>query len=127
MSDESTQIERYIDAQLKLDRNPTRTVQQAVDLLNEALEIDREAIETLFSQRVAASKALGEHPTIQILTHPGGERTLGVLGLLNGIFGVDAEQWGFIASCHDDETDRLIKFIVRDPQKNPIKETDNGA
>jgi hypothetical protein len=40
--------------------------------------------------------------------------TLGILGLINGLFGVDERGWGHIASVVDDgDNSKIIRFIVR--------------
>jgi len=90
------------------------TVEDVVDLLNEALELDRDAIETLVESRVPCNQALADHPSIQVSAHTKTDRSVGsfkvgLLGILNGIFGVDANGWGPIVACFDDN-DRLEKF-----------------
>ncbi len=64
------------------------TARDVVDFLNEALRIDPEAVTALMSQRVGASVALADHPSIQVRKHDGEPSfTVGMLGLLNGLFG----------------------------------------
>lgn len=92
------------------------SVHQAVRVLNEALSLDRVAVESLFSYRVSVNKELAEHPTIQVLDSYLG-LNVSVLGLLNGIFGVDEKNWGFIAMEVDDKDHRrILRFVVREPQ-----------
>lgn len=81
----------------------------AVEVLNQALERDPKAISTMMTQRFDCNKALTEHPTIQT-----GERDLGVIGLINGLFGVDKDGRGFIAGIWETDQnnglDRLVGF-----------------
>ena len=79
----------------------------AVEVLNQALESDPKAISAMMAQRFDCNKALTEHPTIQT-----GESDLGVMGLINGLFGVDKDGRGFIAGIWvDKETDESKKLI----------------
>lgn len=84
----------------------------AVRVLNEAFELDKGGLKALFRVKVATNDALSDHPTIQVLERPDnkGTYTLGVLGLLNGILGVDENSCGFVAGLFDDETDELVGF-----------------
>ena len=40
--------------------------QEAIDVLNGALELDREAMSQLLRQRVPCNQALADHPTLQV-------------------------------------------------------------
>lgn len=77
------------------------TADDVVALLNEAFSLDPAAVQALVDHRVPCNKALGDHPTIQVgiaanwrKRRPNdhnlpddAEYTVGLLGLLNGIFG----------------------------------------
>lgn len=90
----------------------TVTVEQAVKILNDALARDGQAINALLEHRVPCNASLAEHPTIQV-----GYRTdqitteVGLLGIINGLFGVDDEQWDFIAA-EIDEQGVAQRFVV---------------
>jgi len=58
-------------------------VARAVDVLNEALERDPEAITRLVNLRVACNERLARHPTIRT-AGPEEASRIGILGLLNG-------------------------------------------
>lgn len=81
----------------------------SVEVLNQALESDPKAISTMMAQRFDCNRALTEHPTIQT-----GEHDLGVMGLINGLFGVDKDGRGFIAGIWETDQnnglDRLVGF-----------------
>ena len=72
----------------------------AVSILNNALEMDREAVQALIDTRVPCNAKLAEHDTIQVAeagpSVADGEMEYSVcfMGLLNGLFGVD-ERTGY--------------------------------
>lgn len=76
--------------------------QDVIDLLNQAFKLDPQAIEKLFAVRVQCNESLAEHPTIQVRDYGPDSPNVGVIGLLNGIFGVDDEESGIIGSIYDD-------------------------
>ena len=75
------------------------TVQHAVDVLNDALEADPDAVRHIIDHRVPCSNALAVHPTIQVGMNP--DQVVGALGLLNGIFGTSEDGDGFIHAIMD--------------------------
>lgn len=90
------------------------TPEQAIEVLNRALTTDPPAIRKLFEFRTGCSEALANDPTIQVRSRKmmmGGGRSeefevnmysLGALGLINGIFGVqNSANYGWIAAVHD--------------------------
>jgi len=87
-------------------------IQAAIDVLNEALEADPEAITNLLNIRIPCNKALADHPTIQSgLELSDGSFRISPLGLINGLFGIDERGWGFIgAECEVDENFQTIKI-----------------
>lgn len=78
------------------------TVEHAVAVLNEALALDPKAIGALLATRIPCNAELAEHPTIQVCEDPRGKTTVGILGMLNGIFGVTSKGNGFIKAVLDD-------------------------
>jgi hypothetical protein len=86
-----------------------RSVLDAVNLLNSALQCDPEAVRALLEHRVPCNNALADHPTIQV-GDIDGQRRVGILGLLNGIFGTDERGWGYIGAQFDD-ADKLTHFV----------------
>lgn len=73
---------------------------QVVALLNEAFALDPEAINALVNTRVRCNEALGEHPTIQCGIDAEGHTTIGLLGILNGLVGVDDVGYGAVAAVN---------------------------
>ena len=93
--------------------NPEANLHSAkstVDYLNKLLEEDRNAIECLFDVRVPCNKKLSDHPTCQVPIALNGSR-VGMLGVINGLFGVDRKACGHICTVHDDE-DNLLRFAL---------------
>jgi hypothetical protein len=96
------------------------TIDEAVAVLNEAVKADPVAITKLCLRRVDCNTALNDHPTIQTgeksiktdgifadilaLFGPGFELAkyeVGMLGIINGLFGVDEEGCGAVAAVFD--------------------------
>ena len=86
----------------------------AVAILNELVTCDPVAMHALVEQRVPCNQALENHPTAQVGEHEGQVR-IGLLGVLNALFGaLDAKAgkfagWGIIAAEYDDDG-TLVKF-----------------
>lgn len=79
----------------------TVTIDDAIALLNEALRLDPNAMNALIDARVVCNSALAEHPTIQVDGRTEAPR-VGILGVLNGLFGVREDGWGPITAMVDE-------------------------
>jgi hypothetical protein len=79
----------------------TISVEDALAFLNELINYDADALRDLIETRVDCNQKMADHPTIQVWARPGQPFQLGVLGLINGLFGADNEGWGPIAACFD--------------------------
>lgn len=85
------------------------TVSEAVLMLNEALVRDREAITKLvLNGRQDCNEMLAHHPTIQC-AKIGENYQIGILGILNGLFGVSPDD-----SCGIPKGFGMITMIVED-------------
>ena len=91
------------------------TIEETVEFLNSMFKTDPTATHLLFSCRVTCNEDLADHPSIQVRCE-GDNCSVGVIGLLNGLFGTNKEGWGFIASVYDVDDDgkptSLIGFKV---------------
>lgn len=120
------------------------SAEQAVKILNEAFQADPEAIRRMIYSPVTVNDQIANHPTIQvgqkkkpgrtaigpdgIFELPSNETvsTLGVIGLLNGIFGIDENGQGPIASLYDiypDGKEVLAGFCINmnlKPDSEPL-------
>lgn len=76
------------------------TIDDVIELLNGAIEMDSEAINNLVKSRVTCNELLADHPTIQAGKF-GDEYKVGLIGILNGIFGSADDGWGAIAGDFD--------------------------
>lgn len=96
-----------------------KTPQDAIDLLNEALRLDPHVMGWLIAFRGPCNDALAEHPTIQVGQNSKDEPTVvGMLGILNGIFGKRDNGMGFIGAVYDGG--KLVRFeLTDDAQSNP--------
>lgn len=72
----------------------TVTLEEVVNLFNTATKADPGAMRALIETRVPCNKELASHPSIQVCE----DCTVGLLGLLNGIFGSDEKGWGTLAA-----------------------------
>lgn len=76
-----------------------------VNLLNEALKLDRKAISELFlssEKKVVVNAELSRHPTIQVNS----ASELGILGILNGLIPPNA----LIGAEYFDDT--IMDFVI---------------
>jgi hypothetical protein len=87
--------------------------QRIVDFLNELRELDPKLVNSLFRFRPECNKAVADHPTIQVCGNQHRWR-VGLLGLLNGLCGVDANGCGPIwALVPDKDEHSIIRFEMR--------------
>lgn len=87
------------------------TTNDVIKLLNGANNSDPNAISTLFLRRRArCNRKLADHKSIQVRARRGGKPpyTVGILGIINGAFGTDAQGMGPIVMVVD--KGRIIRF-----------------
>ena len=103
-----------------LKNSDKEKVWQTIAVLNEALELDQEAVQKLIDYRVPCNDDLADHETIQVLANEDGSNTrVGLLGIINGILGKDEDSgWGYVAAEYRDE--KLVGFLLA-----PSVETEN--
>lgn len=75
----------------------TVSINDVIELLNDATKRDPDAIARLVNFRTLCNELLSDHPTIQV-SSDGGKFSVGLLGIINGIFGIDDKGWGVIAA-----------------------------
>jgi hypothetical protein len=86
------------------------TVTEAVATLNELVALDRDVMDKLVKARFITTTEFSNHPTVQCGRRgPNSELTIGLLGVLNAIFGIDSFDWGYVAVDLDDDGN-LLKF-----------------
>lgn len=93
------------------------TIDYTIQFLNKLLELDRDAVEALINARVPTNKEMADHPTVQV-NLSSGTYLVGMLGILNGLFGIDNTGFGPIVGVFDDGKliafRRLGNWVVRD-------------
>jgi len=116
----------------------TITIEDALTVLNRMLAADPVATQKLVQGRVPCSDALAEDPTVQVYSTPiynikpgkmgrhvgevvGQDHKVGLLGVINGMFGKDEDDWGPIAAVYDDDTGKLQRFTrLHNPGSTPF-------
>ena len=103
------------------------SIKEVIQFLNELLQIDSDAINKLLSLRVPCNKSLDEHETIQTFAAPvngvtadDGPKTIpvvGILGIINGMFGINSDKFGSIMLMIERKTGKAIKFGLIDAER----------
>lgn len=76
------------------------TINDVIDLLNGAFAMDSYAMHSLVMARVVCNETLADHPTIQVGKF-GEDYKVGLIGVLNGVFGMAEDGFGAIAGDFD--------------------------
>lgn len=79
------------------------SIEETVDFLNELLKTDPVTVNSLLSMRTSCSEKMADHPTVQVGTI--GKSTyyiVGLIGIINGLFGVDDDDMGRITADYKD-------------------------
>jgi hypothetical protein len=92
------------------------TLEETIAFLNELVKIDREALSLLLNTRVPCNKEMMNHPSVQV-GEAGGETTLSILGVLNGMFGIREDGWGGIVAIWENAYESLDGFAHVDDVK----------
>jgi hypothetical protein len=90
-----------LPANIVIGGTVTVTIDEAIAYLNELIALDKTAISFILSARFECNIALADHTTVQATSHYGGSY-VGVMGIINGLFGVDNRSYG------------LIRYVMRD-------------
>ena len=90
------------------------TPAEAVEVLNRIHTADPTVLEALVNHRVPCNQAVVDDPTVQVGLGDcwGPVATVGLLGILNGIFGVREDGQGYIAAWRGSESGRIERFEV---------------
>lgn len=86
------------------------TPKEVIKFLNEALKNDPIAISSLFQIRVYCNIKTAKHKSIQVVKTGKDSYIVGLIGLLNGMFGSDREGWGCLAM--DMKGTKIRKFLL---------------
>lgn len=89
------------------------TVEEVISFLNDLTIIDERAIYKLITIPTLCNDALAKHPTVQVRSESSAYR-FSVLGVINGMFGVDSDGWGPIVAVFNDHG--LVGFRATNEQ-----------
>lgn len=86
----------------------TVTIDDTINLLNELLKIDHECIYNLVNARVGCNNLVEDHPTVQVTSFGSNVPVVGIIGILNGLFGVNDKGFGPIS--FEMANDKILEF-----------------
>ncbi len=86
-------------------------ISNVLDYLNSLILADEKAMDEIFHFHVPCNDSLTDHPTAQV-----GEDGIGVIGIINGMFGTNSDGTGKIAACFS-ESDKLMCFVSNEKHK----------
>ena len=99
------------------------TIQETVDFLNSILKIDPLVITALFSMRISCNEKLKNHETVQVGVD-GGYSQVGMIGILNGLFGKDQYKWGHICADYDNGIIKKFRLLTTENVAKIIEKQD---
>jgi len=90
------------------------TPQEVCDLLNSLLKTDREFITNIMKTHIPCNKKVAEHPTVQVRGYKDypDSYTCDILGILNGLFGIQEDGMGAICYLMDDASEKITEFKI---------------
>lgn len=99
------------------------TIDETVAFLNELFAIDPTMLKAMIINRVPCNQKMADHPTVQVWDFDGDTR-VGLLGFLNGLFGVSDKATGAIGVVLKNKDDSFIdnQDIVEFTRLAPKKE-----
>jgi hypothetical protein len=75
----------------------------AIEVLNRIHKADPTVLPALMAYRVPCNETICDDPTVQVRKNDNGDWEVGLLGIINGIFGiVEGKEHGYIAAYYDD-------------------------
>lgn len=89
----------------------TISIAETVEYLNSLLAADPLAMRAMLRTLTICNNTLAEHPSAQVWDC-GDTAAIGLMGVINGLFGIDDNGWGAIAYCIDDES-QVTAFVRR--------------
>lgn len=92
------------------------SAQYVVDFLNELVRLDKYALTDMMSERISVNKELKNHPTVLIKELVEGIPEIGLLSIINGMFGLEGETQA-IEVILDKHTDIITEFRLTEPWK----------
>ena len=91
--------------------------QDVCNLLNELLKLDYDCVESLINFHSKCNLSIADLPNVMVREDDNGEFSLGIIGLLNGLFELDEKGFGKICYEFDDVTKKIINFRLTSLEK----------
>lgn len=88
------------------------TPEECIEVLNRIHAADPTVLPALIAHRVACNKAVADDPTVQVGRYGPPQSDIwevGLLGVINGIFGIREGSQGWIGAYYDDDR-TLLRF-----------------
>ena len=95
----------------------TVTVEQAIAVLNRAVQADPEAMKNLFATQVVVNERLENDPEIPVSLRGDNLYAVSPLDVINAIFGIDSSGFGTIAAVW--ENDGYLREFVDRKRRGP--------
>ena len=89
------------DALKDLKVKESVTLIDVADFFSQLLQIDEDAVNAIFSIRVGCNDFMACHPSVQVAKLSENYFLVGLIGLINGIFGADQYGWGHFSVKYD--------------------------
>lgn len=84
------------------DQAPDReAIERAIEVLNRVHAADPSVLPALIAHRVPCNESVADDPTVQVGVVDDGFE-VGLLGIVNGLFGTDDRTIGWLAAFYDD-------------------------
>lgn len=93
------------------------TVEQAIAVLNRAVQMDPEAMKNLFATQVVVNERLESDPDIPVSLRGDNLYAVSPLEIINAIFGIDSSGFGTIAAEWD--SDGYLREFVDRKRRGP--------
>lgn len=95
----------------------TVTIKETVDFLNSILKIDPVSVTGILSCRISCNQALAVHESVQVGRVADNYCEVGMIGILNGLFGIDKFGWGHISAEYRDGLIEKFKLLTTEEVK----------
>ena len=106
---------RGIDPAVMIKRDEI-SAQYVVDFLNELVRLDKYALTDMMSERISVNRELQNHPTVMPKELVEGVHEVGLLSVINGMFGLEGETQA-IEVIFDKRTEVIMEFRLTEPWK----------
>ena len=103
------------------------SIYATVDFLNKLLKIDKNAVSSLFSMRITCNEKLADHKTVQVRELGKDTFQVGMIGILNGLFGIDEFGWGHIVADYKNGLITGFRVLTTEDVKEYLEPEDDPS